>query len=65
MHRAPRCSAEQHSALAPSLVGSSNSINLRVRVTAAHGLLLWAGQATDFVAIGVTDGVVEVSQLLG
>ena len=42
-------------------VGSSTSINLRLRVTASHGLLLWAGTATkDYIMIGINKGHVEV-----
>jgi len=49
-----------------NLVGSSNSINLRVRVTASHGLLLWAGSVTkDYIMIGVKNGLVEFSFNLG
>lgn len=48
-----------------NLVGSSNSINLRVRVTASHGLLLWAGSVTkDYIMIGVKNGLVEVHTYL-
>ena len=49
----------------PSLIGNSNTINLRVRVTASHGLLLWAGgrdaqPSPDFIMIGVDNGIVQV-----
>ena len=48
-----------------NLVGNSNSINLRVRVTASHGLLLWAGSVTkDYIMIGVRNGLVEVRTYL-
>jgi hypothetical protein len=49
-----------------NLVGRSNSINLRVRVTASHGLLLWAGSVTkDYIMIGVRNGLVEFAFNLG
>ena len=58
-------------------VGSSTSINLRLRVTASHGLLLWAGNvpkdnkdnfsednvSKDYIMIGISNGLVEVRQL--
>ena len=48
-----------------SLIGNSNSINLRVRVTSSHGLLLWAGgqdsaPSADFIMIGINNGFVQV-----
>jgi hypothetical protein len=44
-------------------MGSSTSINLRVRVTSSHGLLLWAGgPGNDFIMLGVRQGVIEVAR---
>lgn len=53
-----------------NLIGNSNSINLRVRVTSSHGLLLWAGgqdsaPSADFIMIGINAGFVQFSYNLG
>ena len=40
----------------PSLVGVSNSINLRLRVTSSHGLVLWAGGALKGAGQGAVLG---------
>lgn len=53
-----------------NLIGNSNSINLRVRVTSSHGLLLWVGgqdaaPSADFIMIGINNGFVQFSFNLG
>lgn len=59
-----------HQEIHKNLIGNSNSINLRVRVTSSHGLLLWAGghdaaPTADFIMLGVDNGMVQLSYNLG
>ena len=62
-----------------SLVGNANSINIRLRVTAPDGLLLWVGGqgqeqdlqadqeggalSQDFLILGVKQGILQVGNV--
>lgn len=56
--------------IAQNIVGNTNTLNMRVKVSAPNGLLLWTGgdqmsPASDFLLLGVHDGVLHFRFNLG
>ncbi|XP_059078305.1 pikachurin-like [Tigriopus californicus] len=56
--------------LAKNVLGNTNSINIRLKVTSANGLILWTGgdtftPASDYLMLGILDGYLHYRFNLG